>query len=108
MNEIVNYFACGVYASHSTRSYGEYRIVALDKIIVIIIPKTAGGRLGFSRLAGLETFFNKYPLLGYKKFNFQKFCDCAYLMKDKAQLTPQGLEKIRSIKAVMNKRVEEK
>lgn len=87
MNRIVNYFDCGVYVSHSTRAYGEFRIVALDKILGIIIP-----------------FFYKYPLQGSKYFNFQYFCDCAYLMKDKAHLTPQGLEKIKSIKALMNKR----
>lgn len=85
--KLVDFFCCGVYHGYSTRSSGEYRVVALDKIIEKILP-----------------FFHQYPLQGSKKFIKVKFCDCAYLMNDKAHLTCLGLEKIKSIKADMNKR----
>lgn len=87
MKKLVSYFDCGIYVDRSARMNGEYRVVALGNIIEKIIP-----------------IYIKYPLQGSKFFNFEKFCCCAYLMKDKAHLTSLGLEKIKSIKAVMNKR----
>jgi hypothetical protein len=48
-------------------------------------------------------FFNKYPILGVKSKDFQDFYKIAYLMKEKKHLTSEGLERIRKIKAGMNK-----
>ena len=39
--------------------------------------------------------FNKYPLIGVKKLNFQNFCKIAELMKNKAHLTTKGLKEIK-------------
>ena len=48
-------------------------------------------------------FFDKYPIFGVKAKDFEDFKKVAELMKNKAHLTPEGLEKIRLIKAGMNR-----
>ena len=68
-----------------------------------LIPKTAGGRLGFSRLAGLETLFQEYPLHGVKRLDFEDFCRTAELIQNKTHLTAEGLELIRVIKSGINR-----
>jgi hypothetical protein len=50
----------------------------------------------------LIPLFQKYPILGIKYENFRDFCTIAELMSSKAHITPDGLEKIREIKAGMN------
>jgi hypothetical protein len=35
-------------------------------------------------------FFDKYPILGYKAYDFQDFKEVVYLMKDKQHLTQDG------------------
>ena len=66
------------------------------------IPKTAGGRLGFSRLAAPETFFENDSIEGVKSLDFADFKQVAFLMQNKLHLTEQGLSKIQSIKSNMN------
>ena len=63
-----------------------YRVTKFDDIVNKIIP-----------------FFKKYPILGVKALDFADFCKAAELMKNKAHLTKDGLEKIRKIKAGMNR-----
>ena len=48
-------------------------------------------------------FFQNYSLHGDKRLNYLDFVEVAHLIKDKAHLTPEGLEKILSIKSGMNK-----
>ena len=48
-------------------------------------------------------FFKKYPILGVKALDFADFCKVAEMMKDKKHLTKDGLEKIKKIKAGMNR-----
>ena len=48
-------------------------------------------------------FFQKYPLIGVKSKDFEDFCKVAELMQNKEHLTAEGLNKIRKIKAGMNK-----
>lgn len=43
-------------------------------------------------------FFKKYPLQAKKRFQFEKFCQVAELIKRKEHLTLAGFEQIRSIK----------
>jgi len=47
-------------------------------------------------------FFAKYPLLGVKRLDYADFCKVAELMKNKVHLTPEGIDKINSIKVKMN------
>jgi hypothetical protein len=47
-------------------------------------------------------FFDKYPIIGNKRLDYEDFCKVAYLVKDKTHLTSEGIEVIKSIKARMN------
>ena len=47
-------------------------------------------------------FFKKYPLQGVKALDFDDWCKAAEIINKKEHLTPEGLERIRKIKAGMN------
>ena len=47
-------------------------------------------------------FFQRYKIMGVKHLDFQDFCKVAELMKNKAHLTRDGLDRIRKIKKGMN------
>lgn len=51
----------------------------------------------------LIPFFNKYPLIGDKNKSLEDFVTVVELMKENKHLTKNGLEKIKQIKAGMNK-----
>ena len=65
----------------------DYKITKLDDIINKIIP-----------------FFKKYQVRGVKALDFKDWVRAAELMKENKHLTPEGLERIRKIKAGMNRR----
>ena len=48
-------------------------------------------------------FFQKYKIEGVKSIDFNDFCKAAELINNKAHLTLEGLEKIKSIKLRMNR-----
>ena len=48
-------------------------------------------------------FFDKYPVIGIKSQDLEDFKRVAELIKNKVHKTNEGLEKIRLIKAGMNK-----
>ena len=48
-------------------------------------------------------FFLKYSIHGVKALDFKDFCFVASMMKEKKHLTKDGLEKIKKIKAGMNR-----
>jgi len=48
-------------------------------------------------------FFESYPLVGVKKNDFLDWCTVAKLMNNKAHLTQEGFNLIRTIKSGMNK-----
>jgi hypothetical protein len=66
-------------------------------------------RLKVTKFDDLENkiipFFSKYLIIGVKKKDFEDFCRIVTLMKNKAHLTKEGLNKIREIKAGMNKEI---
>lgn len=47
-------------------------------------------------------FFHKHRILGIKSKDFNDWCQVVELIKDKKNLTPEGLEEIRQIKSGMN------
>ena len=51
----------------------------------------------------LIPFFDKYKIVGVKSLDYQGFKEVSLLMKSGAHLTREGLEKIRLIKAGMNR-----
>ena len=56
----------------------------------------------FFYIDNILPFFDRYPLHGIKSRDFQDFCKVAKIMEDKSHLTPEGINKIKSIKSGMN------
>jgi hypothetical protein len=50
----------------------------------------------------LIPFLDRYPLLGVKNLEYLNFLEAIELFKNKAHLTLEGLEQIRTIKSGMN------
>lgn len=71
-------------------------------------PKNSAVELIISKFSDIENkilpLFNKYPLLGTKRRDYEDFCQIALLMKNKVHLTNEGLEQICQIKSGMNRR----
>jgi hypothetical protein len=78
------FFNCGKVYVKSNNAVG-FKVQKLSDITDRIIP-----------------FFKKYPIQGVKLKDFHDFCLVAELMKNKAHLTEEGLNRIRLIKAGMN------
>ena len=85
MIRIIAYFNCGRIYKRGEAI--DYKITKLDDIINKIIP-----------------FFKKYQVRGVKALDFKDWVRAAELMKENKHLTPEGLERIRKIKAGMNRR----
>jgi LAGLIDADG endonuclease len=78
------YFGCGVVRkNHGTRL--SYRVRGHENLLHKILP-----------------FFEKHQLKTRKRVDFAKFRKVILLMEQGEHLTPEGLEKIRQIKATMN------
>ena len=84
MRSLVEYLGCGnVYID---KEVVEFKITKFDDLYDKVIP-----------------FFSKQKLLGVKLQDFKDWCEVAKLMKNKANLTKEGLEQISKIKAGMNR-----
>ena len=83
LNLILISLNCGTLISNSNCKV--FAVWKFEDIFNIIIP-----------------FFQNYSLYGDKRLNYLDFVEAAHLMKNKAHLTPEGLEKILSIKSGMN------
>jgi hypothetical protein len=84
IRNIVEYLGCGnVYLHKELVSIEIYKINDLN---LKVLP-----------------LFEKYPILGAKLLDFHGFKQVAELMENKAHLTKEGLDKIRQIKAGMNR-----
>ena len=78
------YFGCGVVRkNHGTRL--SYRVRGHKNLLDKIIP-----------------FFEKHQLKTRKRVDFAKFRKVVLLMEKGEHLNPDGLEKIRQIKTIMN------
>lgn len=78
-------FGCGELLSK--QSMISFKVIKFSDIVNIIIP-----------------FFDKYPLQGSKRLDYDSFVKVMELMKDKLHLTPSGLEQIQMIKGEMNRK----
>jgi hypothetical protein len=87
MRSLVNFFSCGRYVPRSTKDFGEFIVTKFSDINGKVIP-----------------VFDKYKIVGIKFLYYQDLKKVAELMKNKAHLTSEGLDKIRKIKVGMNKR----
>lgn len=80
---MIEYLKCG--RLQPSRNTVELTVSKYGDIINVIIP-----------------FFEEYPILGVKQLDYNDFKTVVYLLKEKAHLTTEGLEKIYEIKAGMN------
>jgi len=79
------FFGCGVVrTNHGDRM--AFRVRSLEHLLQRIAP-----------------FFMRHPLKTKKHVDFLKFRDVLLIMEKGEHLTPVGIEKIRSIAAVMNR-----
>jgi len=85
MSSLVQYLNCGGYYN-KTSQMGYFAVTDFSDIDTKIIP-----------------FFEKYSLHGAKALDFADFQRVADIIKVKGHLTEDGLDKIRLIKAEMNR-----
>jgi len=84
MSSLVNYLDCGnVYKNRETV---DFQIKKFNDLTNKFIP-----------------FFQNFPIQGVKRLDYLDWCKVAELMQNKEHLTAEGLNKIRKIKAGMNK-----
>jgi hypothetical protein len=81
---LISFFNCGYVARDGLTKY-KYIVSAFGDINDVIIP-----------------FFQQYPLQSQKRLDYLDWCSVASLMREGEHLTPEGLDKIRAIKAGMN------
>ena len=75
MISLVDSFDCGKCCPRSGKDFVEFKVRTISDITEKIIP-----------------FFQKYPIIGIKRLDFQDWCKIAELMKNKVHLTEEGLE----------------
>lgn len=87
MEKIVEYFGCkqGKIYKYGGKSAVSLTIVDFADITNIIVP-----------------FFNKYPILGIKLYDYLDWCKIHNLMINRLHFTVQGIDSIRNIKSGMN------
>jgi len=102
MNSLVSYFGCGRYIALNNKSFGEFVVTKFDNFINIIIPFEPPVPFLIAVCPRRLKRFDKYKIEGCKFKDFQDWCRAAELMKNKAHLTPSGLEEIRKLKYGMN------
>jgi hypothetical protein len=85
MESFVTYFGCGTLHIDSRNPVVTLVITKLSDIQAKILP-----------------LFENYPLKGVKGLDYADLCKAVILVNDKAHLTTEGLEQIRSIKVGMN------
>jgi hypothetical protein len=83
---LVKYFGSGYKEKHTKAPAVTLVIVKFEDIGEKIIP-----------------FFEQYPLIGVKKYDFIDWCKVFKIMSDGSHLTIDGLNLIRTIKSGMNK-----
>jgi hypothetical protein len=91
LEEVQSFFDCGrIYENRRTDNHREnlhrYCVRSLQDIQEKIIP-----------------FFKKYQLKTNKRFDFEAFCLGVDMISRKEHLTPDGLDRLRSLAATMNR-----
>lgn len=87
---IQSFFGVGSVRPFKKNKSVTYSVTSLQDLVNVIIP-----------------FFVKYPLLTQKQADFLLFKSIVELMSNKEHLNPQGLIKIVSLKAVLNRGLNE-
>ena len=84
VKSLIQYLDCGIIYNH--RNTCVYKVTKISDIHNKIIP-----------------FFKKYPVIGTKAKDFEKFCKVAEIMKSRKHLTKEGLEQIHKIRDSLNR-----
>lgn len=83
---MASYFKCGKVRVANTRNSAEWIVTKSVYIKLILIP-----------------FLNKYPILGVKSLDFERFKKAASLIKNKVHLSKEGFLQFKRIKEEMYK-----
>lgn len=86
IKSLIHYLGCGRLESPKNGVAVNFVVSKFEDITYKIIP-----------------FFNKYPVIGVKALDFSDWCKVAEMRERKQHLTSEGLDKIRQIKAGMNR-----
>ena len=88
LESFVDFFGCGYVTKYEKRSVCEFIVTKIDHIVEQIIP-----------------YFEKYPIVGSKHFNYLNFKSAAYIIKSKEHLNSdrKGLEQILVLKSGIDK-----
>ena len=87
LNIIKEYFGVGKFQIIKNKDHAVYVVNSIKDICNVII-----------------SHFDKYSLLTVKRLNFLLFKEILFLIRDKKHLTENGLQRIISIRALMNKK----
>lgn len=85
MEKIAEFFRCGYVNYSSIKQGAAYTVTDIKSTVNVIIP-----------------FFNTYLIEGCKSLDFADFCKIAYIIRDKAHLTEEGIIKIKELASKMN------
>jgi len=85
LESFVQFFGCGSFSITEKSGIGSFVVGNSADVIKNIIP-----------------FFEEFPIWGAKAKDFERFKEAAVLIKAKAHLTREGLDKILLIKSEMN------
>jgi hypothetical protein len=86
LNALKAYFGGAGNVWKDGKTTFKFRIESIEQILKVVIPH-----------------FDKYPLITQKLGDYLLFRDAIELIKNKEHLTLEGLHKIASIKAILNK-----
>lgn len=86
LTKFVDYLGCGRITKASKRSDITFVVSKFRDIKEKIIP-----------------FFHNYPLQGVKSRDYRDFCEIAKIIENKSHLTPEGFNKIKSLRSGMNR-----
>lgn len=85
LESFVQVFGCGSFSIVEKSGIGRFAVSNFSHIVENIIP-----------------IFEEFPILGAKAKDFEDFKEASVLIKSKAHLTKEGLDKILLIKSRMN------
>ena len=88
LKNLISFFGCDYVVKYQKRSVCEFIVTKIDHIVEQIIP-----------------YFEKYPIVGSKHFNYLNFKSAAYIIKSKEHLNSdrKGLEQILVLKSGIDK-----
>ena len=88
LKNLISFFGCDYVVKYQKRSVCEFIVTKIDHIVEQIIP-----------------YFEKYPIVGSKHFNYLNFKSAAYIIKCKEHLNSdrKGLEQILVLKSGIDK-----